>query len=355
MRDENKELEKLLSNSKLNQTRKILDRYKKSISFCKLHSKGLDIFTNGIFAQKRLEEKKPIIQKELLSVGIRQLQIIKIEDALKIFNEYLRSKMINRKLPEPGKENLFLLSVIELLMIVSGFETKIKEIREKYKIDPKKTKKELSKIIPEKNLLETIMAFRTLDEFDLATYRYFRDIGRGWYKNEQKIINAHKKLYNWEAKKFPHLSSLIKKIRATDLEKIPYGWTAIIKNYILYNEDSGGDLAVMRAFDNSPEFNIGIDKERQEPHIEIKIYGDTNINALTRGIIKKSQKILPTYKNMNKKMRSTTLRRWAYYYLRKKAKLNHKDANNELIKRGFDSISYQYGSQELKRFEETFK
>lgn len=347
MKNENKKLENLIT--KVGKATKLGNWFKNceflipppDFTFFK---KILYIFADNKFTKIHLENRKKEIQQALTSSNDYQVQIKDIKEYDWIYKELYFYPKVLSELPNPEKKDFYWLRAIDLLRIIPEFEKSVSGIRKKYNIDPKDLKQQLEKFLGKKQYSSLIETEQAVMEFRLPktnSYKY------------EKIKN---KIKFWEQKQSPLLLCEIGKLRLVDFGKIPLSWNDPIKDYILYNKISNYPF-LSRETARWPQLNYRTDPQTHEPYIQIKIYGETNLSFFKKiRRIEKFQKLLPTYKKIDQKIYNTTYRRWIYYFLRKKVGYKHSEANKYLEEvYGLKSIDYQYGSQELKRFEGLFE
>ena len=347
MKNENKKLENLIT--KVGKATK-LGSWLKNCKFLipppdfTFFKKILYIFADNKFTKIHLENRKKEIQQALTSLDDYQVQIEDIKEYDWIYKELYFYPKVLSELPDPDKKDFQWLKAIDLLRIIPEFEKSVSGIRKKYNIDPKDLKQQLEKFLGKKQYFSLIETEQAVMKFRLPK------------TSSHKYEEIENKIKSWEQKQFPLLLREIGKLRLIDFGKIPLSWNDPIKDYILYNKISNYPF-LSRESARWPKLATGTDPQTLEPYIQIKIYGETNLGFF-RSIrrIEKFQKLLPTYKKINQKIYNTSYRRWIYYFLRKKVGYKHSETNKYLKEvYGFKPIDYQYGSQELKRFETLFK
>jgi len=149
------------------------------------------------------------------------------------------------------------------------------------------------------------------------------------------------------------LEKKISQIKMKTFGKLQPLWRLPIKKYLLFNIIDPTPFIFRRPL---PKIKAKTDS-KGETYLEIRIYADTNISEFKRiGWWKKYQKILPDFLNLENWDYDTLLQRFFHYILRKRLKLNHKQIDEWLVKKGFTTlIDDCYGSQQVNRFEKLLK
>lgn len=282
------------------------------------------------------------------------------EDALKII-EGLFLKFPELPSMERVKADAFLISSMSLLRVIPKFEDEIRKIRERYGINPEILSKKLKLLVKDPGLLEVIQDYETVNGFDKIYYEHY--LRHTNPKIDATLLNSlvlkaekgYKKVEEFENKNFPRLLLEINALRIFTFKKIPEDWTPYIKRYLLYNDISAASFSPFKE-GRVPEIHLVTDAKTFEPYVQIKVFGNTSIDALKENLpfVHKLQKSLPTYNRLTEDLHKNIQRSWLYYFLRTQAHLTNKMANDVLSLYGFKTVAYQYDSQELKRFEEHF-
>lgn len=227
---------------------------------------------------------------------------------------------------------------IDILKLFSKFEEEVIKIRQKNSITPKKTYDELEKLLGH----EEYKLYRKVDTI------YLESFDKGLLNLSDKDSNRYhkinEKVREWENKRYPTLNREVGRIRRVILGKIPLSWGEPIKDYILYHKLSIFPADFVRPI---PEVRFKRDESTLELHVEIRIYGDTNIALLpNKSFLEALQKELPTYFKIDPRMEENLQRRWLFYLLTKVRKLSYKDANEILMHYGFEPVESQHITQE---------
>ncbi len=239
-----------------------------------------------------------------------------------------------------------LVRVIELLLFLPEFQSKVTSIRENLKITPEIVNKERLKLLGKANFRALQITEKAADELDF-------DLSLQVPVEQQSELL--KKTSDWERKRFPTLDKRVGELRLKEFGGIPLSWSGAIKNYILYGRIINNPF-LSRKSSRLPTFYRKIEPDTLEPYVEIKIYGDTDIRFLAETrTLEKIQKELPTFRELTSKTNRIAYRRLLYYYLREVEGKTHSEAEPILKRHGFKPIDYQYASQEIERFAELLK
>ena len=105
---------------------------------------------------------------------------------------------------------------------------------------------------------------------------------------------------------------------------------------------------LLKALKENPEINLKFDKATSSHYLEVRIYGNSNLEYLKH--LKKFQKVLPEYLSIDKRINKTYFRRWLYRFLTKRG-YKHEETKGILEAYELKPIDYNHASREIERFE----
>lgn len=329
----------------------------------------------GIKDRKIYIGKKEDIEKQLNEEQILERELAERKREQKRMElERKREEKEKMHLEKLGRELEYGASFVHLLRSYPVFEQIVRDLRKEYKIDTQKVKKMLYKHLIKKykkwgidciignplNLWKKYIKVSTKAKAEkVNTIMDIIDINLG-----ADLLEAERAVLKWEIKTFPKLYSKI----IASLRNLGFILTkSLIKpiaNYILYgNFDPSIDVDWHKPIANlqliwDPSEDISTEIFF-EPHIQIKIYGQTNINDFKKELstITQLKKRLPGLKIKKlveifaSEKKKGLLRNGLYYFLRVKNDITHKEANYILKAMGLSPIHSKYASQIMRRWE----
>lgn len=269
------------------------------------------------------------------------------------------------------------LSLISILYLSPDFENKIKGVRSKYKIDPKKLKKAIYSSFPknQQKIVSNELESETIidDRFPKHASEASKS-SMGLIKEYiDRITGVRERINKIVSRKYPRLSSDI----ASILERygLPIQYEVYLRDFILFERVSPGDVLPVsdtRRFQEKPDFQLNLSKEQVftnslensrefRPHISIKIYGSTNIDSV-HSLVKMvyaagAPRFLPTY-NFKKTIpdldAETILRKALLYYLQQVQKLKTSEIV-ELFRYLGKPVKKNNISRDIRAFKKVFR
>jgi len=275
-------------------------------------------------------------------MNIKKNENVSDFDIDKILTEKYDLGFLLEQIKNNKYEGVYFLSIIDVLRFIPQFNESVKQIRNGLQINPTVINKNLCQLYGKDHFLQ----FITIS----------KEIGRGInFPNPDDIdlSSISDKINDWKQSYYPTLSAKVATLRLKTLGKAPHTWQESIEDYILFEKISSVPLIFRKSL---PDMTIKNDLRTQEPHIEIKVYADSDVSIFQKtNQWKKIKKTLPAYFEPNELDERLILTRFMQFILRKHLKLNQHHTLKWLERHKlFNRPDYEHSSQEVKRFEGLF-
>jgi hypothetical protein len=304
-------------------------------------------------AKKDKSLKKSKVNK---NKGFPKKEELAIEEIKAIL--FLDFVYIKKGFKKPGE-----IALVTVLRFMPIFNQWIDKLRKKYSIDSNRLKANIYNKFPGELLsLVEIMENEASPDYKLLIELAGANKIQS-KKSKEETTNGVEKYID---KKFPELDKEIYNFFVIKLG-FPSGYITNIRKYILFDKiewdddfkSSSQKSAKANVIQNKKQYKKSYKDAYKdfEPHIDIKIYGSTNITDIkdligqmyNNGVINK----LPSYKakmGISRIKPKTLLRKVIYFFLIEGKKLNPKEANNVMKRLELGIVPENNSSREVTRF-----